>query len=96
MAAPIERKVQASTGVAAASGMALWVLGRYVFKGDVPDVIASWVYVLVPGLLTLAAGYYVKHTHRPDLPSPVTVEMRTTGPPLPNIPLSDLTKGDVK
>lgn len=68
MTAPIERKVQASTGVAAVSGMVLWVLGKYVFKGAVPDVLASWVYVLVPGLLTFAAGYYTKHTSR----TPVT------------------------
>lgn len=64
MAAPVERKVQASTTVAAVSGMALWVLGKYVFKGDVPDVFASWVYVLVPGLLTFAAGYLAKHSPR--------------------------------
>lgn len=75
MAAPVERKVQASTTVAAISGMALWVLGKYVFKGDVPDVFASWVYVLVPGALTFAAGYFTRHTARPE---PVTVTF--TGP----------------
>lgn len=67
MAPPVERKVQASTTVAAVSGMCLWLLGRYVFKGDVPDVIASWVYVLVPGVLTFLAGYFAKHTPRPGL-----------------------------
>jgi hypothetical protein len=72
MAAPIERKVQASTGVAAVSGMALFLLGRYVFKGAVPDVVASWVYVLVPGLLTFAAGYFTKHTPRTPAPPQIT------------------------
>jgi hypothetical protein len=66
MAAPVERKVTASSYTAAASGLVLWVLGTYVFKGDVPDVIVSWTYVLVPGLLTFAAGYAAKHTFRID------------------------------
>lgn len=77
MAQPVERKVQASTAAAAVSGMALWVLGKYVFKGDVPDVFASWIYVLVPGLLAFLAGYRAPHTSRP-VPPPVTVAMNTT------------------
>ena len=66
MSAPVETKVQASTAVAAVSGLALWALGRYVFKGTVPDVAASWVYAIVPGVLTFAAGYLARHTPRPD------------------------------
>jgi hypothetical protein len=62
----VETKVQAGTAAAAVSGLALYALGRYVFKGDVPDVVASWVYVIVPGVLTFAAGYLAKHTNRPD------------------------------
>lgn len=69
MAAPVETKVQASTGAAAVSGLALFLLGRYVFRDSgVPDVVASWVYVLVPGLLAFAAGYLAKHT---SVPGPV-------------------------
>lgn len=68
MAAPVETKVQASTGAAAISGLALWSLGHWVFKGDVPDVVASWVYVLIPGLLAFTAGYLAKHTPRPAVP----------------------------
>lgn len=80
MAAPVERKVQASTATAAVCGMILWVLGRYVFKGAVPDVFVSWVYVLVPGVLTFAAGYLTKHTPR-TLPVSVVqnIPVRTTG-----------------
>ena len=63
---PIERKVQASSAAAAASGLLLWILGRYVFKGTVPDVVASWVYAAVPGVLAFAAGWLAKHTPRPD------------------------------
>ena len=69
MAAPVETKVQAATGAAAVSGLALWVLGHYVFKSGVPDVVASWVYVLVPGIITFAAGYLARHTPRPDVPA---------------------------
>jgi len=61
---PIEKKVQASTAAAAVSGLALWSLGHYVFKGTVPDVVASWVYVLVPAVITFGAGYLAKHTPR--------------------------------
>jgi hypothetical protein len=65
VAAQIETKVQAATGAAAVSGLALWVLGHYVFKAGVPDVVASWVYVLVPGVITFGAGYLARHTPRP-------------------------------
>ena len=64
----VETKVQASTAAAAVSGLALWCLGKYVFKGDVPDVLASWIYVLVPGALAFAAGYLARHTPRPATP----------------------------
>ena len=62
LAMPVETKVKASTAAAALSGMALWALGRYVFKGAVPDVIASWTYVIIPALITFGAGYLAKHT----------------------------------
>jgi len=65
---PVERKVQASTAAAAVSGFALWALGTYVFKGNVPDVVTSWVYVLTPAVITFAAGYLAKHTPRPATP----------------------------
>ena len=77
----IETKVQASTAVAAVSGLALWALGRYVFKGDVPDVVASWIYVIVPGVLTFAAGYLAKHTARLAAPLPVLPSNVTVTPP---------------
>jgi hypothetical protein len=67
---PVERKVQASTAAAAVSGLALYVLGRYVFKGSVPDVVASWVYAIIPGLITFTAGYLARHTPRPPLTTP--------------------------
>jgi hypothetical protein len=78
MAGPVERKVQASTGAAAVSGLALWALGHYVFKAGVPDVVASWIYVIVPSVLTFGAGYLAKHTPRPDAVPPA--------PPAPPAP----------
>jgi hypothetical protein len=66
--AVVETKVQASTAAAAVSGLALFALGRYVFKGAVPDVVTSWVYVIVPSVITFAAGYLAKHTARPGDP----------------------------
>jgi hypothetical protein len=77
MSGPVERKVTASSYTAAASGLVLWTLGTYVFKGEVPDVIVSWVYVLVPALATFAAGYLTKHTIRLD----VAPEIIPTLPP---------------
>ena len=63
---PVETKVKASTAAAALSGLALWALGTYVFKGGVPDVVVSWVYVIIPGALAFGAGYLAKHTARPS------------------------------
>ena len=80
MAAPVEAKVQASTAAAAVSGLALWALGHWVFKGDVPDVVASWVYVLVPGVLAFTAGYLARHTPRPAAPPPAAPSNVTVRP----------------
>jgi hypothetical protein len=64
--AQVETKVKAGTAAAAVSGLALWALGRYVFRGAVPDVVASWVYAIVPAVITFAAGYAARHTPRAD------------------------------
>jgi hypothetical protein len=61
------------------SGLALWTLGHYVFKTGVPDVVASWIYVLVPSVLTFGAGYAAKHTPRPAVPpAPVPSNVTVT------------------
>jgi hypothetical protein len=79
--APVERKVQASTAAAAVSGLLLWIAGRYVFKGSVPDVVASWVYVAVPAVITFMAGYAAKHTTRPLPPVVPPRPPKTLAPP---------------
>jgi hypothetical protein len=71
----VETKVQASTGAAAVSGLVLWGLGTYVFKGSVPGEVVSWTYVLVPAVLTFTAGYFAKHTSRPVGEAVVTVNV---------------------
>lgn len=80
MGAPVETKVQASTAAAAVSGLALWALGTYVFKGGVPDVVVSWVYVIIPAALAFGAGYLARHTVRPAGP-PVTAPPAAVTPP---------------
>ena len=69
------------------SGAALYFLQHYVFKGTVPDGVASLVYVAVPGVLAVAAGWLAPHQSRtpcrqssvprhaavPELSSTVTV-----------------------
>lgn len=74
MALAVERKVQASTATAAVSGVVLWALGTYVFKGAVPADVTAWVYIAVPAVLTFAAGYLAPHTPRPaPAPAPPPV-----------------------
>jgi hypothetical protein len=84
MAAPVEHKVQASTAAAAVSGLALWALGTYVFKGGVPDVVVSWVYVIIPAALAFGAGYWAKHTPRPG--EQPKYRLPASGPPVAAAP----------
>lgn len=50
----VNPKVTAATVAAAVSGLLVWVLGEYVFGGDVPEPVA----VAVVTAATLAAGYF--------------------------------------
>ena len=69
MAYPVEPKVQVAGVTAAVSGAVLWVLGTYVFKGTVPDGIASMIYVATPGVLAFAAAWLAPHQHRDPAPT---------------------------
>jgi hypothetical protein len=87
---PVEAKVKASTAAAAAAGLAVWLLSRYVFHGHVDPVVQAEIYAAAPGILAFAAGYFARHTARPKvvtlpmLPpvtvTPVTVPMRPAPP----------------
>ena len=69
MSYPVEPKVQVAGVTAAASGAVLWIPGKYVFKGAVPDGIASMVYVAMPGVLAFVAAYFAPHQHRDPVPA---------------------------
>ena len=67
MSGPIEVKVSAATIASAVSGLGLWALQTYVFRTDVPLPVIAAVQVVVPAIVTFAAGYMAPHTPRPDL-----------------------------
>jgi len=69
MSYPVEPKVQVAGVTAAVSGAALWLLSTYVFKGSVPDGVASMIYVATPGVLAFAAAYFAPHQHRDPAPA---------------------------
>lgn len=80
MNAPVETKVKMSAAAAALSGLLLWAAGRYVFKGSVPDVVESWVYAIIPALITFTAGYYAKHTPRaPEVGAQIIAAIKKYG-----------------
>lgn len=60
-AAP-SRKVVAASTTAAVSGFVVWILGAYVFRGEVPVEVAGLVLVLVPGVLSYVAGYMTRRS----------------------------------
>jgi hypothetical protein len=70
MTSRVETKVTAASLAAAVSGVALWALSTYVFKGgDVPAGLVSLIDVAVPAVLAAAAGYFAPHTPRPSPPA---------------------------
>jgi hypothetical protein len=69
MSYPVEPKVQVAGVTAAVSGAALWILGKYVFKGSAPDGVASMIYVATPGVLAFVAAYLAPHQHRNPAPA---------------------------
>ena len=79
MAYPVEPKVQVAGVTAAVSGAVLWILGKYVFQGAVPDGIASMVYVAMPGVLAFAAAWLAPHQHRDPVPA-LTVTAAAAAP----------------
>lgn len=63
---PVEPKVTAASIGAALSGLALWLLGAYVFGDGVPDVVAAVVALVVPAAVSFVAGW-TRTTPRPVL-----------------------------
>lgn len=74
----IETKVQAATITGAISSLVVFLLGQYVYKGDVPQGVQDAIQVIVPAICTLVAGYFAPHTQR----SPA--DIHATQPPPPS------------
>lgn len=67
MSAPVEYKVSAATAGAALASLGMWALQTFVFHGDLPLPVSVAVQTLVPAVVAFAAGWFTKHTPRPDL-----------------------------
>jgi hypothetical protein len=84
---PVERKVKAGTLAATLTAGVLSLLSLRVFHGAVPDWVSIAVETVVTGLLTLAAGWWAKHTPRQLPPAPPVVSgpgvLPEDEPPLP-------------
>lgn len=77
----VEAKVQAGTLAAFVSGILIWALQTWVFKGSsVPPGLVSLVYAVVPAALAGVAGYLAPHTPRPA-PAPAQPPAVTSYPP---------------
>ncbi len=60
---PVHPTVKAGTAAAAASGVVVWLLGRYVLRGHVDLAVQAEVYAAVPAVLTFAAGWLTPGRH---------------------------------
>jgi hypothetical protein len=83
--APIETKTQAAGLAGAVSGVAVYLLQTYVFKGTLNAGLVSLIYAAVPGVLAFGAAYLAPHTPRPaaPAPSPYPLPGVTVTPPPP-------------
>jgi hypothetical protein len=66
---PVEPKVRAATAAGASSAavlvpFVLWLLGTYLFRGDVPLPVQGFVGLVITGGCTFVAGYYARHVDR--------------------------------
>lgn len=44
----------------ALTGLVIWILSTYVFHGDTPPVVATTVYVIVPGIVGGVIGFLTR------------------------------------
>lgn len=63
-----EHKVTASAAGAgfggATSALAIGLLERHIYHGDAPGDVATWVQIVVPGVVAFIAGWLAPHTAR--------------------------------
>lgn len=76
-APPVETKVKAATAAGAGAAavitpFAVWLVDELFWNGpaapDVPLPVVGVIGLAVTGLSALVAGYWARHTARPDLP----------------------------
>lgn len=64
MTKKIETKVTAATAGAVVASFALWLLEILVFKGTVPVPVQGMVFLVIPLIVTFAAGWFAPHVSR--------------------------------
>lgn len=52
----------------ALTGLLIWALTRYVFKGSMPPEVAAAVAVIVPGIVGGAIGYFTRREAKAPAP----------------------------
>lgn len=62
--AQIERKVKAQITAGAVAGAAAYLLGHYVYNGQVPESVTTLIDVAAPWVAGAIAGWLAKHTPR--------------------------------
>ena len=87
-ATPLEHKVTATTGAAAAIGIAVAVLNGLADTSvldalHVPPVYQGIILAVIPPLLVLLAGFKAPHTERPDLDAGAAEPMTLAPPTVP-------------
>lgn len=60
----VEAKVKAASTAGALAGIVVSVLGHYVFKSGVPEVLQALIDAAITSGLTFLAGWLAKHTPR--------------------------------
>lgn len=60
----IETKVKAASTAGAIAGIVVSVLGHYVFKSGVPEVLQALIDAAITSGLTFLGGWLAKHTPR--------------------------------
>lgn len=63
---PVETKVTVASVTAFITAGVLWLLGQYVFHGDVPAPLSGLILAAVTGVVTFAAAWFARHTPRND------------------------------
>jgi CDP-diglyceride synthetase len=74
----ISPKVTVSASVGAVTAFVLWVLGVYVFHGDVPAPVSGLAVLVVPGLAAGISGWWVRDVERKPAATAPPEQEKTT------------------